>query len=203
MVASSFSSARCTERRTRKLLAGALLASALGLPFAAAAQGAADAAALGDGAIVLFRHANAPGVGDPPGFTPGDCRTQRNLDDAGRAQARRIGETLRARGVKVGAVWASPWCRTLDTARLAFPGLPVQEVAALGSFFEGRADRATTTREADAQLAAWKGPGVLVVVTHQVNISALADVTTSSGEGVIVRRQPDGRWVAAARLPPP
>lgn len=33
----------------------------------------------------MLRHAIAPGTGDPPGFTLGDCATQRNLDDRGRA----------------------------------------------------------------------------------------------------------------------
>jgi hypothetical protein len=48
-------------------------------------------------AIILLRHATAPGVGDPPGFRLDDCATQRNLDDTGRAEARAIGERFRRR----------------------------------------------------------------------------------------------------------
>ena len=62
---------------------------------------------LAGGSILLIRHANAPGLGDPAGFKLYDCSSQRNLDDAGRAQARRIGTQLRGHGVAVGAVLTS------------------------------------------------------------------------------------------------
>lgn len=54
------------------------------------------------GTAVLLRHASAPGTGDPAGFVPGDCATQRNLNERGRAQARAIGEAFRARGITAG-----------------------------------------------------------------------------------------------------
>lgn len=50
------------------------------------------------GVVALMRHALAPGTGDPAGFDPDDCTTQRNLDARGRDQARRIGAALRAAG---------------------------------------------------------------------------------------------------------
>ena len=59
------------------------------------------------GAIAIMRHALAPGTGDPTGFTLGDCTTQRNLNDAGRAQARRTGDALRARGIGFETVLTS------------------------------------------------------------------------------------------------
>jgi hypothetical protein len=66
------------------------------LPAQAANSDATAAwAALRSGSIVLLRHANAPGVGDPPGFQLDDCSTQRNLDDVGRAQARALGARFR------------------------------------------------------------------------------------------------------------
>ena len=79
--------------------------AALVLPRSAqASEDQAAWAALKDGAIVLLRHANAPGGGDPPGMRLNDCTTQRNLDDAGRAQARRIGAMFRERAIEVGRV---------------------------------------------------------------------------------------------------
>lgn len=144
---------------------------------------------LKEGDVVLIRHALAPGGGDPPGFTLGDCSTQRNLSEAGRDQARRIGEALRQRlgTMPVGAVWASPWCRTLETARLAFPGLTVQPQAAFASFFEQPERESGQLAEARRLLATWRGPGGLVVVTHQVNITGLSGVYPASGEGVALR----------------
>ncbi len=161
--------------------------------LAQAASPAGDEAAwqaLRDGAIVLFRHAQAPGIGDPPGFRLGDCATQRNLDATGRAQARRLGERLRAQRVAVGAVWSSRWCRTGETAALAALG-PVREMPAFDSIFAGRDPDGRQTAQARALLLGWRGPGALVVVTHQVNISALAGGGAASAEGVVLQREGD------------
>jgi len=181
-----------------------LAALALLNPFAAAAQAPADgwAALAQPGAIVLFRHATAPGVGDPPGFKPGDCSTQRNLSDEGRAEARKIGEQFRARGIKVGAVLSSQWCRTRETARLAFGEQSVRDEPAFNSQFGRRGDTDAQTTKARAILQKWKGPGVLVVVTHQVNISAMVEGFTTSAEGVVVRPAVNGRLEVLGRVAP-
>ena len=50
----------------------------------------------------------------------GDCATQRNLDAQGRAQSVAIGASFRDLGIPVSRVLASPFCRTLETAALAF-----------------------------------------------------------------------------------
>lgn len=165
-------------------------------PAAASEAGWAALAAAGPGgACVLFRHAEAPGFGDPPGMRLEDCATQRNLDAAGRAQARRIGEAFRAHAVPVGAVLHSAWCRTAETAALAFPGQGRVEPA-FNSFFDMRSEGEARTAEARRLLLAWAGPGVLVVVTHQVNITALTGVVPGSGEAVLVVRQ--GKALAVA-----
>ena len=166
----------------------------------AASEAAAAWEALRPGAIVLFRHATAPGTGDPSGMRLGDCSTQRNLDEAGRAQARRIGEAVRAQGVAVGAVLASRWCRAAETADLAFPGRARPEPA-FDSFFAERGEGPARTAEARRILLGWSGPGALVVVTHQVNITALTGVVPSSGEGVVLRRG-GGDLVVVGRVKP-
>ncbi len=153
------------------------------------------------GTIVLFRHASAPGSGDPAGFALGDCGTQRNLSGQGRAQARAIGEAFRSRGVAVGRVLSSQWCRALETARLAFPGR-VQPDPAFNSFFADSSAEPTTTARALATLAGWSGPGALVAVTHQVNITALTGIVPGEGAGVIIRMQ-GGAPTVMGLLPPP
>lgn len=164
----------------------------------------AAALELRDGDVLLYRHALAPGGGDPPGMTPGDCSTQRNLSDEGRAQARRIGESLRKRlgPVTVTAVWASPWCRTLETARLAFHGAPVLAQPAFGSFFAEPGRETEMLQQARTLLAGWRGPGVLVVVTHQVTVTGLSGVYPASGEGVAMRWH-SGHGEVLGRLDPP
>ncbi len=144
--------------------------------------------ALRDGAVVLFRHANAPGVGDPPGFTLEDCSTQRNLDDTGREQARGIGHRFTERSIRVGAVLTSQWCRTRETAALAFPGSGrVRDEPAFNSFFGEPDRRSPQTARAREIVVGWRGPGALVITTHQVNITALTGVATSSADGIVVR----------------
>jgi len=182
---------------------------ALGVgPLAVAHAQALDWTALRPGDALLLRHARAPGTGDPAGFQLGDCRTQRNLDAEGRDQARRLGDALRqalaAQGLAVAAVWASPWCRTQDTARLAFPQQVVESRTAWASFFAEPQREDPQTLAAQAELAAFAAQsrqGVLVVVTHQVNITALTGLVPASGEGVWVRGQGGaprvlGRWMA-------
>ncbi|UUZ67897.1 histidine phosphatase family protein [Polaromonas sp. P2-4] len=95
----------------------------------------------GGGQVILIRHAlTTPGVGDPEGMKLGDCSTQRNLNDEGRAHARQLGEAFRTRGVTVRRVLSSPWCRCTETARLAFGKTP-ELLPALGNLF-GRSELA-------------------------------------------------------------
>jgi phosphohistidine phosphatase SixA len=181
---------KTSMRMTRRGLCLALVPGLWpGLAEAADPSGEQAAwSALRAGAIVLFRHANAPGIGDPPGMRLGDCSTQRNLNGSGRVQARGMGGRLRREGVKVGAVWTSRWCRTRETAELMAVG-PVRNVSAFNSFFDDRRSERAKTHSARQLLLGWRGPGSVVVVTHQVNITALTGVTPESGEGVVLRPQ--------------
>jgi phosphohistidine phosphatase SixA len=158
---------------------------------ARADEAAAWRALSGGPAIVLFRHAQAPGGGDPPGFKLGDCATQRNLDEAGRAQARRIGEAFRARKIEVGQVLTSQWCRSAQTAELAFPGRATPEPA-FNSVFNAPEREAPQTAAARKVLLAWRGPGALVVTSHHANIIALTGIAPASGEGVVIKPSGDG-----------
>ena len=155
--------------------------------------------------MALVRHATAPGTGDPENFRLDDCSTQRNLSPAGRDEARAIGEAIRARGVRVDAVHSSQWCRCLETARLLDLG-PVTAMAALNSFFNRRPTRATATRRLRAWLAqaqAAPSGGAVVLVTHQVVITALSGVFPRSGEIVVGAPQADGGFRLVGRIPPP
>jgi len=83
----------------------------------------------GGGVIIVIRHAatdrSQPDADERTGPDAGpvdfdDCSTQRNLTDEGRADARTIGEAVRELRIPVGTVWTSPYCRSRDTAELAF-----------------------------------------------------------------------------------
>lgn len=185
----------------RRLLLGtpALLLAA---PLSAATVGERFSAG---GHVLLMRHAEAPGVGDPPGLRLDDCSTQRNLSAAGREQARAAGRWLRAQGLQRAQVWSSPWCRCLDTARLLDYGAVAVEPS-LSSFF-GDYERGPRQREAlQAFIArlqdAPPGPAP-VLVTHQVVISAYAGGSVSSAEMVLVRVDRQGRPQDVRRYAPP
>lgn len=176
-----------TTTLLRLLAAGLLL---IALPASAAAT--LDEAALWQalqtpGHAVLMRHAEAPGLGDPPDFRIDDCGTQRNLSPEGRAQATAIGERLRAHGIGRARVHSSLWCRCLDSARLLGFGA-VEPEPALNSFF---ADASTATRQTEALRALLRnatqdGP-LPIFVTHQVNITALTGVFPEAGELIVLR----------------
>ncbi|MBF9194712.1 histidine phosphatase family protein [Microvirga terrestris] len=138
------------------------------------------------GTVALFRHTRAPGTGDPANFRLNDCSTQRNLSEEGRQQAQRIGDQFRTRNVPVERVLSSRWCRALDTARLAFGAL-VQSSAPLDSFFSGREQEPAQTRALHRIIEEWRSTGVLVLVTHQVNITALTGIFPSEGEMLVLR----------------
>jgi phosphohistidine phosphatase SixA len=79
-------------------------------------------AALKQGGMVLyFRHATTDmSKNDQNMKSYEDCAGQRNLTDRGRDEARAVGRAIAAIGVPVGQVQASPYCRTMETARLMF-----------------------------------------------------------------------------------
>jgi broad specificity phosphatase PhoE len=169
----------------------------------AVSQGAAASEALwallkGGGQVVLVRHAlTTPGVGDPPGMRLDDCSTQRNLSDEGRRHAERIGAAFRARGVPVREVQSSPWCRCMETAKLAFGGASVH--ASLGNLFGRPEQREPQIASLKKDLLLAK-PGNLVLVSHGSTIQALTGISPGTGGMVVVTPQGGGRFALAGRL---
>jgi len=177
-----------------------LIAFMLAADTTIAADGAARvwAALRQDGAVVLIRHAAAPGApGDPSGFKLGDCRTQRNLSEQGRAVARALGEKFRARKVKVGKVISSQWCRCRQTAELMNIG-PVGEAPSFNNAFMLYDKRDALTAGARTVIASWRGPGTLVIATHGANIFELLGFHPAEGEVVVVK--PDAKAEQKMRL---
>jgi broad specificity phosphatase PhoE len=181
-----------------------VVAAVLGVVVAAAPGLAPASEPLWDllrrgGQVVLIRHAiTTPGVGDPPGMRLAECSTQRNLTDQGRRDARGLGEAFRARDVPVERVLSSPWCRCLETARLAFG--TAEPWAALGNLFDRSEHREPQVREMRAVVGARRTGGNLILVSHGSTISALTGVAPGTAEMVVVTPQSDGRFTVAGRL---
>jgi len=143
--------------------------------------------------VIAWRTSTTPGVGDPPAFRLDDCATQRNLTDEGRGDARRLGEAFRARGIPVARVLSSPWCRCLETGRLAFgaaePWWP------LGNLFGRPENRADQVRELQS-----RSGGNLVLVTHGSTIAALTGINPAPAEMVVLTPLGGGRFTVAGRF---
>ena len=193
------------QRRSALALLGAgliapLLASAPGRVFAQTAQSAPRAqllAAWRQGGVLLIRHAaTESGLGDPPGFVIGQCRTQRNLSDEGRQASRAFGAWLQSQNFKPDAVRSSQWCRCQDTARLAFGAY--EDWPALNSTFAGQGDSAAQQQALRERLSALPAGRTEVWVTHQVNMTGLTGAYPEMGEGFLVDAQ--GRLKARGRV---
>jgi phosphohistidine phosphatase SixA len=177
--------------RLRTVLRRVFVCAMACLPLHAATQpdDAALLRELGDGAVVLMRHTQTtPGVGDPPGWRLERCESQRNLAPEGIEHAKRIGQWFAARQLRVSAVRNSPWCRTRDTATLAFGRH--DDWPALANLFEDRS-RAAEQAAAVKQFIDGVKPGELVVlVSHGSTIGHVVPggAGLASGEAVVVRR---------------
>lgn len=179
---------------TASMVVSTLLALLLTFPASGQSSGSEAAlwAALASGGhVALMRHALAPGTGDPTGLRLEDCATQRNLSAAGRGQAHALGESFRKNGAANVAVFSSLWCRCLETARLLDLG-EVTPHPALNSFFRDPSREAAQTAALRRLIRERSSGKSLVLVTHQVNITALTGVFPQSGEIVVVRPEGDG-----------
>lgn len=154
-------------------------------PPAVRLSGAALVSALRDGGYVIyFRHARTNAVPDdqfPVNFQ--DCTTQRNLSEQGRAQAQAIGRAMRDLKIPIGRLLTSPFCRALETARLAF-GEPA---------IESSLENLETTSNDSERIAGVRRllstpPATgsnTVLVSHGINLSSTADVVIPEGGSAI------------------
>ena len=150
------------------------------------------------GSVVVMRHSYAPGGFDPPTAKLDDCSTQRNLDDSGRAQARRVGEAFRQHAIAVGTILSSPRCRCLDTARLAF-GEPQAWDMLQGALNDEmrRQQQLVAIRQ---RIAEQVSGSPLVLVTHGSVVADLTGLDVRMGAFVVLRRTAERRHAVVGEL---
>jgi phosphohistidine phosphatase SixA len=154
------------------------------------------------GYVVFLRHAATDhSQRDRVGVPLTDCAGQRNLTDAGRAQARSIGRAWRSLGIPVRDVLSSGYCRTRETAELAFgraavvpvlTGIPAERVGT----YAGRVRalrRLLGTRPADGQN--------VVIVGHIANLEAATTVEIDEGDAAVFEPLGESRFRLVARVP--
>lgn len=149
-----------------------------------------------------MRHADAPGIGDPPGYRLGDCSTQRNLGNDGRQQAKAMGRWLSNQGIREARVFSSPWCRCIDTATLLNKG-PVTTERTLGSFFNEMSESSKQTKELETfvqQQLLKPNKLPIILVTHQVNAYAYTGMSVGVGQMLVVKVNAQGKAVSSRAL---
>lgn len=197
-----------SRRPLSAVLAALLIGAAPLAPFAHAAADPADRsnsppnvidgsalvrALRAGGHVIYFRHGKTDlGTQDTDRRDLANCRSQRQLSAEGRAEMESIGRSFRALAIPVGTVLSSPYCRAIDTVRLAFGRAAVD--ADLKHTIT--ADEATTKRQAQALrrlLAAPPASGTNTVLAgHTGNLQEATGIWPSP-EGVAIVFKPDGR----------
>jgi phosphohistidine phosphatase SixA len=131
-----------------------------------AGQALVDALKQG-GYVLLLRHtATEPVTPDPDLFDLSDCSTQRGLSEKGRSQAVLMGEAFRKLGIPVGEVLSSPYCRCLETGKLAFGRATRSEILSVadGLSVEEKSEWGGAVRK---MLASPPKPGAnTILITH-------------------------------------
>ena len=142
------------------------------------------------GKVVLLRHTHVDmreGIGH---LAPGNCAAEVNLSSRGVEQAKRIGEAFRANGIAVGEVLTSPYCRCIDTGKLAFGhARAVQYLMPPGVLSDSQAK---LNRERVLQdIRDHRSSSNLVMITHDLNISDIV-LEPSIAMGDFFVLQPNG-----------
>lgn len=148
--------------------------------------------------VVLIRHAQVGGGDGAVRDPSGRCHNERRLTGAGKGQARAIGRAFRVHKL-APKVLASPFCRTRETAQLAFG--KVQVVELLGEIATadaaGRSAFETGLREL---IMRERGVKPLVLVTHQPNIELMTFESVDLAEAVVARSDANGELTLLGRL---
>lgn len=141
------------------------------------------------GKVILLRHAHIDireGIGR---LAPRNCAAEVNLSPRGVKQARRTGEAFRAHGIAVGEVLTSPYCRCIDTGRLAFGrATAVQYLMPPGAVSDSQA-RSNDERVLQ-DILEHRGTSNVVMITHTLNIESIVLEPPAMGEFFVV--QPNG-----------
>tara|TARA_Y100000741_G_scaffold339615_1_gene300592 strand:+ start:390 stop:947 length:558 start_codon:yes stop_codon:yes gene_type:complete len=137
------------------------------------------------GKLIFIRHAYAPGSGDPENFNINDCSTQRNLNENGRIQSKKIGDFFKENQIEINKIYSSEWCRCKETAFIAFETFETKNF--LNSFFSLNFTHNKKSQMTDFKkfLINWDKKTNLIFVTHYVVINEILGYPPSSGEIII------------------
>jgi phosphohistidine phosphatase SixA len=183
------------------MLGGVLFVALFGAGLVELTPPSPHQAATDDSRVVLIRHAMADQGTDASYVRFGDCTTQRNLSYEGRLEAQQMGAKLRTHGFLITRVIVSPFCRTMETAKL----MRLRQMEVSPAFQNIKNDRQDTAMAARLDAAkiimeSWRGPGVLAIVTHSSTIKALTGLDPEDGKFIVYANHRGPTREASANL---
>jgi phosphohistidine phosphatase SixA len=141
------------------------------------------------GRVILLRHGHVDIREGIARLSPGNCAEEVNLSSRGIEQAKRIGEAFRAHGIAVGEVLSSPYCRCIDTGKIAFGrATPVQYLVPPGVVSDGQAK--LNDERVLQEILKYRDSSNLVMITHDLNIANVVFEPPVMGEFFVV--EPNG-----------
>jgi phosphohistidine phosphatase SixA len=153
---------------------------------------------------LYFRHGISERMKETPDMTAlGNCSEQRNLSPEGIIQTQTIGVHMRARGIPIGAVYSSPFCRTRDTAYNISHKTP--EILPFLIFPVKITDeeRAQMTEQLKQLLATVPSKGSnTLIVAHHANIQAVISLIPKEGEAFVFKPEENGNFSYIGQISP-
>ena len=176
------------------------------LPFSFIAGAAASEAELWNkladgGLVVLMRHTSTVTGGDVGGSLIRDpsCARERNLSSKGIDEAIQIGKMFASKGIPVKNVLASPYCRTVDTAKFAFGRVdPTGFLSLIETMPHSQAEAAT--KQLNQRIGSYSGSENLVMITHAPNINAVAFDPVEKGAFLVLKPMGNGDFEELGKM---
>lgn len=147
------------------------------------------------GKVVLMRHAPVIKGTDSgnPLLRDVSCKKERNLSKQGRLDAETLGNRFKSKRIPLSDVLYSPYCRTTDTARIAFgKAEPAQYLSLSRALTSDEAD--TQTEQLSQIIGAYKGKGNLILISHEPNIRAISFEPLKHLDFVVLQPMGDGEF---------
>jgi phosphohistidine phosphatase SixA len=154
------------------------------------------------GYVILLRHtAGDKSQKDAANVIVADCNTQRNLSRDGRMAAREIGQGIDSLQIPIGKVLSSPYCRAMDTGRLAFGRPEVSEALIYVADNDGEKRKAALLLK---PMLSQTPPSKtnIVLISHSTNIGATIGFVPEEGEAIIFKPSNDGKYQIVGRIRP-
>ncbi|MBW4580339.1 MAG: hypothetical protein KME42_12315 [Tildeniella nuda ZEHNDER 1965/U140] len=180
---------------------GALCLSATAIAQEGMLQSQALVSALRQGGyVILIRHAAGDKAQkDAASVNLADCNTQRNLSKDGRIAARTIGQGIDTLQIPVSKVFSSPYCRAMDTGRLAFGRPEVSD--ALNYVTDNEEGKRRAASGLKPLLAAAPSSGTnTVLISHSTNILATIGFVPEEGEAIVFKPGKSGSYQMVGRV---